>query len=71
MDGKPQFGLALPAAAAGGLSWGYFHHRGDRRVAVLASARQSLEHSSDSDDFDVERVTRIRQSVTEHTGTAG
>ncbi|MBT5775080.1 MAG: hypothetical protein HOH95_11960 [Dehalococcoidia bacterium] len=40
-------------------------------AAVLASARQALEHTSDGDDFEVERVTRIRQSVTEPTGTDG
>jgi hypothetical protein len=40
-------------------------------AAVLASVRQYLEHSSDGDDFEVERVTRIRQSVTESTGIDG
>ena len=43
--------------------------------AVLASLRETMEQAADRTpidaEFDVERVTRIRQSVTERTGTDG
>ena len=44
-------------------------------AAILGAARQALEQTSaghvEDGEFEVERVTRIRQSVTERTGTDG
>ena len=44
-------------------------------AAVLSAARQALEQAAGLDvedaEFELERVTRIRQSVTERTGTDG
>ena len=44
-------------------------------AAVLSAAREALEQTSggrvEDGEFEVERVTRIRQSVTERTGTDG
>lgn len=44
-------------------------------AAMLSAARHALEQPAGRDvedgDFEVERVTRIRQSVTDRTGTDG
>ncbi len=44
-------------------------------AAVLSAVRQTLEQAArgsvEDGEFEVERVTRIRQSVTERTGTDG
>jgi len=43
-------------------------------AAILAAARQALEGGApglDEGEFEVERVTRIRQAVTDRTGTDG